>query len=339
MNTTATRPLGRTDLSVTQLGFGGAPLGNMYEALDERVAIDTVRSAYQAGIRLFDTAPLYGHGLSEHRMGEALRPFPRDDYVLSTKIGRLLRPLAPEQIDSGIFQRTLPFQPYFDYSYDAVMRSFEDSLQRLSTHRIDILLIHDVDVWTHGSQEASERRIREVMAGGYQALLKLREQGAVKAIGAGLNDWQVCQNLAEQGDFDCFLLAGRYTLLEQEALDSFLPLCEKRRISVIIGGPYNTGILATGAIRGAYYNYQPAPPEVLEQVARIEAVCRRHGVILASAALQFPLAHPAVVSVIPGARQPAEIQRNAKLFAAPIPKEYWLELKAEGLLRADAPIP
>ncbi|MFO1349242.1 MAG: aldo/keto reductase [Gammaproteobacteria bacterium] len=333
------RPLGQSDLRVTTLGFGGAPLGNLYAEIAEPEAIATVRAAFATGIRLFDTAPLYGHGLSEHRVGEALRNVARDDYVLSTKIGRLLRPRPPAQVEGGLFKHTLPFQPQFDYSYDGVMRSFEDSLQRLGTHRIDILLIHDVDVWTHGSREAADQRIAEVMAGGYKAMRKLREEGIVRAIGAGVNEWQICQRLAEQGDFDCFLLAGRYTLLEQEALDSLLPLCERRRISLIIGGPYNTGILATGAVAGAYYNYRPAPPDILARVARIEAVCQRHGVALASVALQFPLGHPVVASVIPGARKPAEIERNAALFSTPIPTELWRELKTAGLLRQDAPTP
>jgi D-threo-aldose 1-dehydrogenase len=310
----------------------------MYHPIEERTAIDTVRSAFTSGIRLFDTAPLYGHGLSEHRIGEALRPYPRDDFVLSTKIGRLLKPTPPEQIDGRIFHGTLPFSIDYDYSYDAVMRSFEDSLQRLGMHRIDILLIHDVDIWTHGSKQASDQRIREVMAGGYKAMLKLRDEGVISAIGAGVNEWQICQTLAEQGDFDCFLLAGRYTLLEQEALESFLPLCEQRNISVIIGGPYNTGILATGAIAGAYYNYQPAPAGIMQRTAAIEAVCQRYEISLASAALQFPLHHPAVACVIPGARQPDEIERNIELFSTPIPAGLWQELISAGLLREDAPV-
>lgn len=331
------RPIGNTALRVTPLGFGGAPLGNMYAEIDEQEAVAAVRAAYDCGIRLFDTAPLYGHGLSEHRIGEALRRVPRDEFVLSSKIGRLLKPMAPAQIDSGIFQQTLPFRYEFDYSYDGVMRSFEDSLQRLGTHRIDILLIHDVDIWTHGSKAASDARIEEVMQGGYKAMRALREQGLIGAIGAGLNEWQVCQALAEQGDFDCFLLAGRYTLLEQEALDSFLPLCAERNISVIIGGPYNTGILATGAVPDAYYNYAPAPEEIAQRVRQIEAVCNNHNVQLPSAALQFPLAHPAVASVIPGARNQREIARNQTLFTADIPADFWQELKQRNLIRADAP--
>lgn len=339
MKPTDTRKLGKSGVEVTQLGFGGAPLGNMYQAFSDEEAIATVRAAYDAGLRLFDTAPLYGHGLSEHRVGEALRWHDRDSYVLSTKIGRLLRPRDPKRVEGGLFKRILPFEGVYDYSYDGVMRSLEDSLQRLGTHRVDVLLIHDVDVWTHGSEEARLQRFREVMEGGYKAMVKLRDEGTVGAIGAGLNEVKACQDFAEAGDFDCFLLAGRYTLLEQGALDAFLPLCERKDIGLIIGGPYNTGVLATGAVEGAYYNYQPAPPEVLERVRRIEAVCARHGITLASAALRFPLGHPRVASVIPGARSPREIEQNVATLAAEIPADFWAELKHEGLVREDAPTP
>ena len=339
MKPDTTRPLGQTGLAVCQMGFGAAPLGNLYAEFSDEEARATVSSAYDAGIRLFDTAPLYGYGLSEHRIGDALRWQPRDSYVLATKIGRLLRPEDPARIDGGLFKRTLPFAPVYDYSYDGVMRSVEDSLQRLALQRIDILLIHDVDHWTHGDAATVDRYFAEVMEGGYRAMAKLREEGAIAAIGAGVNEWEMCQRFAEAGDFDCFLLAGRYTLLEQESLNSFLPLCVERGISIIIGGPLNTGILATGAVEGAYYNYAPAPPEIMERVAAIEAVCRRHDVPLATAALQFPLHHPAVSTVIPGARTPLEIARNVETFAIDVPAELWAELKAGGLLREDAPTP
>jgi len=339
MQPATTRPLARSGIEVTVLGFGGAPLGNMYEAFPDEQARATVRACHDAGIRFFDTAPLYGFGLSEHRVGEALRFSDRDGYVLSTKVGRLLRPAPPERREGGIFRRILPFAGVYDYGYDGVMRSVEDSLQRIGTERVDVLLIHDVDVWTHGSEAARLDRFQEVMSGGYRALLELREQGVVKAIGAGVNEVRACQSFAEAGDFDCCLLAGRYTLLDQEALDDLLPLCEQRRIRLIIGGAYNTGILATGAVEGAYYNYRPAPPEILERVRRIEAVCARHGVALASAALQFPLGHPAVATVSVGMRSPDEVKRNLDTFAPDIPADFWAELKHEGLLRADAPTP
>ena len=321
------------------MGLGGAPLGNLFAELADTEAHDTVTRAWQEGIRLFDTAPLYGHGDSERRMGEGLREYDRDGFVLSTKVGRLLEPSAPEAVDGGHFVKTLPFQPVYDYSYDGVLRSFEDSLQRLATPRIDILFAHDLDAWTHGDEAARDARVRDFMAGGYKALLELRDQGAVKAIGAGLNDWPSCEFLARQGDFDCFLLAGRYTLLEQDALATFLPLCEERGIGIIIGGPYNTGILATGAVEGATYDYAPAPPKIMKRVREIEAVCARHDVGLASAALRFPLGHPAVAAVIPGARTPAEVATNVATFGREIPADLWADLKAEGLLRPDAPTP
>ena len=259
--------------------------------------------------------------------------------MLSTKVGRLLKPGDPATLDHGQFKHSLPFGLVYDYSYDGVMRSVEDSLQRLGTWRIDILLVHDLDVWTHGSEDARRARVEEFMAGGYRAMVELREQGAVRAIGAGINETAACQDLAERGDFDCFLLAGRYTLLEQAPLDEFLPLCERRNIALIIGGAYNTGILATGAVEGAYFQYAPAPPEIMERVRRIEAVCARHGVRLPTAALQFPLGHPAVATVIPGTRSPEEVAQNVEIFAPRIPADFWAELKHEGLLRPDAPTP
>jgi len=340
MKATDKRPLGRTKLKVTVLGLGTATLGNLYAPVTDADAHDTVTTAFDAGVRFVDTAPFYGHGWSEHRVGEALRGYQRNDIVLSTKIGRLLKPKDPAKgIDGGVFAAVLPFDPVFDYSYDGVMRSVEDSLQRLGTHRIDVLLIHDVDRWTHGSEEAADRRRKEILEGGYKAMVKLREGGAVGAIGAGLNEWDSCQKLAEASDLDCFLLAGRYTLLEQESLQTFLPLCQKRGIGLFMGGPYNTGILATGAVSGAMYNYAPAKPAILERVRKIEAVCQRHKVTLASAALQFPLAHPAICSVIPGAKTAVEVKRNIATIEAPIPKDFWSELKWEKLIADEAPLP
>ena len=340
MKATDKRPLGRTKLKVTVLGLGTATLGNLYAPVSDADAHDTVKTAFDAGVRFVDTAPFYGHGWSEHRVGGAMRSYERDDIVLSTKIGRLLKPKDPgKAIGSGVFAAVLPFEPVFDYSYDGVMRSVDDSLQRLGTHRIDVLLMHDVDRWTHGSQEVSDGRMKEVLEGGYKAMVKLRESGAVGAIGAGLNEWDTCQKLAERSDLDCFLLAGRYTLLEQESLQTFLPLCVKRNIGIFLGGPYNTGILATGAVPGAYYDYKPARPDILERVRKLEAVCQRHKVTLASAALQFPLAHPAVCSVIPGAKSAAEVKRNIATIEAPIPTEFWAELKRETLIADAAPVP
>lgn len=295
----------------------------------------TVEAAYAAGMRYFDTAPLYGFGLAEHRMGAALRRIP-DDIVLSTKAGwrlhRTGRDDSPGSAADSLFNHPAPFKPSIDYSYDGIMRSFEDSLQRLGTDQVDILLLHDCDRRNHG-EDGYRQRFAEVMGGGHRALVSLREQGAVRAIGAGLNEWQACQDFAEAADFDCFLLAGRYTLLDQSGDDSMLPLCKARGIGIILGGPYNSGILATGAIPGAMYDYAPASPGILEKTAAIEAVCARHGVPLRAAALQFPLSHPGIATVIPGARDVAEVAENVALMAHAIPDALWQELRHEGLIR------
>jgi D-threo-aldose 1-dehydrogenase len=323
----------------TEIGVGTAPLGNLYRAIDEDAAQATLVRAWEAGLRYFDTAPLYGLGLAETRLNRFLRGRPRADYVLSTKVGRLLRVCDPAARDGvGKWFEVPARREQYDYTWDGVMRSFEASLERLGVDRIDILFAHDLDVFNQRSPAALAGRLAEFMAGGYRALLSLRDQGAIRAFGAGVNEWQPCQWLAERGDFDLFLLAGRYTLLEQEALESFLPLAAARGIGIVIGGPYNSGILATGPRPGAFYNYDPAPPEILDRVARIEAVCARHGVRLLEAALQFPLRHPAVVSVIPGGQGVGEMDANLAAAAAPVPPALWQALKAEALIRADAPV-
>jgi len=328
------------EVSFSALGFGAAPLGNMRRALTDDEAASTVRRAWDLGLRYFDTAPLYGHGLSEQRVGAALRNEPRDSYVLSTKVGRLLEPCAAGEENSGIFVDTPQVRIAFDYSYDGVMRSYEASLGRLGLDRIDVLLVHDVDAPTHGSRAASEARIRELIdRGGWRALDELRAAGDVAAIGAGVNEWEPCERLLALADPDVFLLAGRYSLLEQTALDSLLPACVARGVGVVIGGPFNSGILATGPIPGASYDYAPAPEPVLERVRALERVCQAHGVPLAQAALQFPFGHPAVVSVIPGGQTPDEVERNVATLARATPATLWSDLCAQGLIRADAPLP
>jgi D-threo-aldose 1-dehydrogenase len=326
-------------LEFAELGFGAAPLGNLYRALSEAEADATLKAAWDAGIRYFDTAPLYGLGLSETRLNRFLRGRKRKSYVLSTKVGRRLVACPPEhRTGIGKFFETPSRREVYDYSYDGVMRSFEDSLERLGVDRIDILFAHDLDIFTHGSKQAADARIAEFMTGGYHALRKLRDEGTIQAIGAGVNEWEVCRTLAQQGDFDLFLLAGRYTLLEQEALQDFLPLCQQRGIGIVIGGPYNSGILATGAKKGAFYNYEPAPPEIRKRVKAIEAICERHGVRLVQAALRFPLVHPSVVCVIPGASRPEEVTLNIETLAVRIPFALWADLKSAGLLRTEAPV-
>jgi D-threo-aldose 1-dehydrogenase len=339
MNALATRELGSTGLEVSVLGLGGAPLGDFSELIPEDRAQATLDAAWAAGVRLYDTSPLYGHGLSEHRFGAMLRRRPRDAFVLSTKVGRWLRPEHPERIDRGWFAGGLNFDVVYDYSYDGTMRSLEQSYQRLGMNRIDIALIHDVDIWTHGSREAYEERFRQSMEGCYRALAELRSAGVIHAIGAGLNEVEPCVRYAEAGDFDCFLLAGRYTLLEQHGLDDLLPLAERKGFSILLGGPYNSGILATGAIPGARYNYRPAGPEIMERVARIEAVCGRHGVPIAAAAIQFPLAHPRIAAIVPGAVRPEEAHRNAEMLRFPVPAALWRDLMDAGLLAEAAPVP
>lgn len=331
--------IGNGGLTFTELGLGSAPLGNLYRAISEEAAQATLDRAWTEGVRYYDTAPLYGFGLAETRLNHFLRGKPRDEYVLSTKIGRLLHVAPPDQRDGiGKWFDVPSRKEEYDYGHDAVMRSVEFSLERLGVDRIDILYAHDLDVFNHGSREALEARLVQLMEGGYRALSALREQGVIKAFGAGVNEWQPCQWLAERGDFDLFLLAGRYTLLEQEALESFMPLAGDRGIGIVIGGPYNSGILATGPRPGAYYNYEPAPRDILDRVAAIEAVCASHGVSLLEAAFQFPLRHPAVVSVIPGGQGEAEMEANLAAARAEIPPMLWADLKQRGLMRADAPV-
>ncbi len=336
---TLTTRAGRT-LAFGASGFGAAPLGNMNRVLSEAEARATVRQAWSLGLRYFDTAPLYGHGLSEQRVGAALRDEARGSFLLSTKVGRLLDPCAPGDEDGGIYLGVPPFRIAYDYSYDGVMRSYTASLARLGLDRVDILYVHDIDVVTHGSAEAAEARTRELIdQGGWRALDELRAAGDVTAIGAGVNEWQPCTRLIELADPDIFLLAGRYTLLEQEALATLLPACSARGIGVVVGGPFNSGILASGPAPGATYNYAPAPEPILRRTAAIEAVCARHGVRLPQAALQFPLGHPAVVSVIPGGQTPDQVAQNLALLNAPIPDTLWRDLKRAGLMSLDAPTP
>lgn len=326
-------------LSFTELGFGSAPIGNLFRAISDDEAHAVLDAAWAGGVRYFDTAPLYGLGLSETRLNRLLRGKRRDDYVLSSKVGRLLKAVPPGQGDGeGKWLDVPSRQEVYDYSYDGTMRSLEFSLERLGVDRIDVLYAHDLDIFNHGSQEALQARLDAFMAGGYRALVALRDQGVIRAFGGGINEWQPCQWLLERGDFDLFLLAGRYTLLEQEAQESFLPLCQKRGVGIVVGGPYNSGILATGPKPGVHWNYAPAPEWVLTKAARLQAVCAVHGVRLVDAAFQFPLRHPAVVSVIPGGQGLGEMASNLQAAAATIPDDLWDELRAEGLLRADVPI-
>jgi D-threo-aldose 1-dehydrogenase len=326
-------------LNFTALGFGTAPLGNLYKAIDNAQALQTLQEAWALGVRYYDTAPLYGLGVGETRLGSFLRELPRDQFIISTKVGRLLERCAPEAREGiGKFFDVPSRRVVYDYSYDGVMRSFDASFERLGLDRVDVLLCHDIDIFTHGSAEASARRTREFLDGGVRALSDLRSQGVVSAIGIGVNEWQVSETVARNSDVDLFLLAGRYTLLEQDSLESFMPLCQRKGMGVIVGGPFNSGILATGPKPGAYYNYEAAPTHIMERVAAIEKICKAHGVALRDAALQFPLLHPAVACIIPGGISAAEVRENAAGLSRAIPAGLWRQLVAEGLVRTDAPI-
>lgn len=332
------RQLGRTAIDITVVGFGGAPLGDLYAPQDDDTAIATVAAAFDAGIRWFDTAPLYGRGLSEHRIGTALRRRPRASFVLSTKVGRVYAPAPSGVVNAEGYAGGLAFEGRFDYTYDGALRSLEQSLLRLGTDRIDIVLVHDVDPQTHG-EAGVEARIREAQQGACRALADLRAQRVIRAFGIGVNDAGVAARFVRETDIDCVLLAGRYSLLEQPAQDEFLPLAAARGAGVLLGGVFNSGILATGPGARARYNYRIAPPDVQERVARIERTCAAHGVRLAHAAIAFALAHPAVAGVVLGAVAPDEVARNLAACAAPVPPELWRDLVAAGLLRADIPLP
>ena len=315
------------------LGLGGAPLGNMFAPIPEATAEAVLEAAWESGIRFYDTAPHYGAGLSEHRFGHMLRQRPRDDYVLSTKVGRMLHadPAAPREY--CMFREPLPFRVEYDYSADAALRSVEDSLQRLGLARIDIALIHDIAEDTHGA--AWEGVFDTAMAGAARALTRLREAGAIRAWGLGVNRPEACLRALERADPDLFLIAGRYTLLDQRALAALLPACLRRGVSVIIGGPFNSGLLAGGDT----FDYREAPPERVAARDRLAALCAGHGVDLRAAALQFAAAHPAVAAVIPGAVEPAQVRANAALMRAPIPPALWREMREAGLLPPEAPTP
>ena len=336
---TARLPLGRTGLAVTRLGFGGASIGGLFSAVPDDEAIDTVRHAWDVGIRSFDTAPLYGYGASERRVGAALRDRPRDAFVLSTKVGRLVRDVdaippgadidrqAFDGREDAFYTHDRPLRLVFDYSAAGVRRSLEESLERLGLDRIDIALIHDPDEHWQGAIDEA-----------WPALERLRGEGVIGAVGAGMNQSAMLARFARETDMDVFLLAGRYTLLDQGALDELLPLCVDRGIAVLVGGVMNSGVLADPR-PGSRFDYAPASDEILERARRLGEVCARHDVPLRAAAMQFPLAHPAVVSLVAGVRTPSHLDEYPAMLARTIPAALWDELRAERLLPADAPVP
>lgn len=336
----STRGVGNTGVSITELGFGSGTFGNLYRPIGDEAARAAVDRAMEAGIGFYDTAPFYGFGLSERRLGDALRG--RDGVVVSSKVGRLL--IADASLDTGAmrdgFASPMPFRPVYDYSYDGILRSHAASLQRLGLARIDLLLVHDIGRANHGDTNALYWD-QLTKGGGFRALEQLRDAGTIAGFGLGVNETAVCLDALRETRLDVVLLAGRYTLLEQDALDAFMPACVAQHVSVLVGGPYNSGVLATGTKSGGplHYNYDLAPPEIVERVRRIEAVADAHDVPLAAAALQFPLSHPAVACVLPGLAGAEQVERTLELYRTAIPTDFWRDLRQAGLLRADAPAP
>ena len=331
--------IGSTGLRVTRLGIGSAPLGGLFDHVDSGDAVNTITRAMDKGVNYIDTAPLYGHGRSERLVGSAVGVLSRDDFVLSTKVGRVLESVEKKPL-SNHFVDLPPFVPVFDYSRDGVLRSLEDSLRRMDMDRVDMLYIHDPDE----GQSVDDvydgpSHYREVLDGALPALADLRAAGTIKAVGVGMNGCPMLTQFARDGDFDCFLLAGRYTLLDQSALTELLPLCESKNISIVIGGPYNSGILASDLSPDAKYFYKKVPPAVLGRAMGIKSICDRHKVPLKAAALQFCLAHPSVAAVIPGARSAQEAEENVDMVNFPVPADMWSELRQAGMISSEAPVP
>ena len=342
METIERRTLGRTDVQLTKLGFGTAGLGDLTESLPEAQAQAILHAAWAGGIRYYDTSPYYGHGKSEHRLGTFLRQQPRDEFIVSTKVGRVftsnVRVLPQHRQRSG-FIGALPFDFRYDYSYDGIMRSFEDSLHRLSLPSIDLLLIHDLDHGFFQTEALVTAHLSELATSGWRALEALRSSGMIKGVGAGINETGMIPRFLDLVDLDFFLVALTYNLLDQGSLDEELAQCADRGVGIVGGAIFASGILAAGPGEGVSYKYAPASPEILDKTRRIEAICRRHETPLAAAAMQFPLAHPLVAAIIPGAIRPEQVQSNLQLLHHPIPAQLWQELKAEKLLPAHAPTP
>ncbi|MEQ9688539.1 MAG: aldo/keto reductase [Bauldia litoralis] len=334
------RKLGRSDVMVPQFGFGGAPLGDLFTKVSEADSDATLSAAWDAGVRYYDTAPWYGRGQSEHRIGRALYHRPRSEVILSTKVGRILKaPANPETFDTGMWSGGLPFDIQWDYSYDGIMRAYEDSLQRLGMTRIDILIIHDLDWWHHKTDAKVNAYLSQLGSSGFRALEELKAHGLIGAIGAGVNELRTIPAFLDMVDLDFFMLALRYTLGEQDTLDAELPACAERGVGFIVAGVFSSGLYATGPVPGAKYNYEDATPDQLDRARRIDAVCKSYDVPLAAAAMQFPLHHPLAAAIIPGAFKPEHVTGNLALFRHEIPDALWSDLKSEGLIRQDAPTP
>ncbi|MBX3028882.1 MAG: aldo/keto reductase [Chloroflexi bacterium] len=339
MDPSATRVLGTSGVAVTQLGLGGASYGELFHRVPEQDAFAAIQAAWDGGVRYFDTAPWYGRGLSELRTGAGLRPHPRDEYVLSTKVGRWLRARPDAGFDRSPWLGGGDFEVVFDYTYDGIMRAYEQSQLRLGLPRYDVAVIHDLDDMYHGAGARLDGYFAQLATSGWRAITELRTAGLVRGVGAGINGLGLIPRFLDLVDLDFFLIAMPYTLLNQAILDDEFPACVARGIGFVIGAPYQSGILATGPRPGANADYAPPSEELNQRVGRIQAICESYGVPLAAAALQFPLGHPSVAAVIPGARSAAQVERNIEVFRTPIPADVWAELKHEGLLRSDAPVP
>ena len=340
MNNILQREIGRTGTYVTEFGLGTAPLGDLFELLNEDTAQGVLQAAWDVGVRFYDTSPFYGSGKSEHRVGHFLRQKPRDEFILSTKVGRVFHPAhSPATFEPGPFTGALPFEFTVDYSYDGIMRSYEDSLQRLSLPTIDLLVIHDLDFYFYETEARVNAYLTQLFTSGWRALDELRRHGLVKGIGAGINELGMIPRFLDLVELDFFLVAYGYNLLTQAMLEEEFLLCEQRGISIIVGAVFASGILATGAVPGARYFYAPASPEMMEKTNRIEQICGRFQTPLPCAALQLLLANPIVAAIIPGAIEAAHVQSNFELLQRPVPAELWSALKSEGLLREDAPTP
>lgn len=332
-----TRRVGQTDVALSLLGFGGASVGNLYRASTDEDAQAALAAGVDAGLTYIDTAPFYGHGLSETRFGTFLGGVDRAGVQLSTKVGRVLDPAGPEGPPDNGFVDPLPLTPRYDYSYDGVMRSFEDSLARMGVETIDVLYMHDIGAMTHG-EDAHPALFKQAMSGGYRAMAELKRAGRVGAIGLGVNEWQVCAESFAHADFDIFMLAGRYTLLEQEPLDSFLPECAKRGVSIVAAAPFNSGLLARRPDAHSHYNYGAVPDDLRTRAHAIFDICEAHGTTAQTAALQFALLHPCVVSVVSGMASAARVAGTSNWFHQPVPSGVWRDLKTQGLLHPDAPV-
>lgn len=326
------RRLGNTHLFVSELGFGGSSIGNLYTPCSHLASQEVMATCWNLGIRYFDTAPEYGHGLSERRMGDALRDHLREDYILSTKIGDVLYAHHTKLPPDNKFINKLPFHLKYDYSYDGIMRAFDDSLHRLGLNRIDILLVHDLDPIIHEEKSYSEH-FKTYVESGYKALDQLKKDGIIQAIGLGVKKWEVCLDAMKYGNYECFMLQGNYTLLDQEAMNGFMDICLQKQISILLAGPYASGILATGPVKGAYYNHREANEEILQRVKRIQEICHTYHTPLPAAAIQFPLKHPAVASVVVSAASQEFMRKNIEFLQFEIPQELWDALKSAEFIR------